>query len=146
VDSAALSQVESLLRQSQLFSSEADLSSPNHRLSEVYDEICGLVFDDHGLEDLWHEPVLRQLNALFSIRTPSIEAFGAILELLRSHEKEARHINDVFFGVLSKDSTIEQVYQALSRVSTADPTLLARLTASDLLEKIRATDALHQKK
>lgn len=137
MDKDLISRVESLLRQIALLLPETDQSSRSGQLDEVYETICGLVLDEQVTNALWHEPILSQLNRLFSVKPPSAEIFGHLVEGLYRREQEVRHVNDLFFRVLSKAASIEEVYQALSLVSQTDQTVHSRFILSGLPDKIR---------
>jgi len=140
VDTSLISRVESLLRRAELLLSEPDQSSCSGQLDEVYTTICEFILDDQVVQDLWHEPILSQLNRLFRIKPPSASAFGHLLDRLRQREQVVRRINDLFFSVLNKRTSTEEVYHALSLVSSTDQSLLSRLIVSGLLGKVRASN------
>lgn len=137
MDKGLISRVESLLRQIALLLPETDQSSHSPQLDEAYETICGLVLDEQVTNTLWHEPILSQLNRLFTVKPPSEELFGHLVDRLHRREQEVRHVNNLFFRVLNKTVSVEEVYQALSLVSQPDPTLHSRLILSGLPDKVR---------
>lgn len=140
MDKSLISRVESLLRRAELLLSEPDQASCSGQLNEVYTTICEFILDDQVVQDLWNEPILSQLNRLFRIKPPSASAFGQLLDQLRQREQDVRRINDLFFSVLNKGTSTEEVYHALSLVSSTDQSLLSRLIVSGLLDKVRASN------
>lgn len=140
MDKSLISRVESLLRRAELLLSDPAQSSCSVQLDKVYTTICELILDDHIIQALWHEPILSQLNRLFTIRPPSASAFGRLLDQLRQREREVRRINDLFFSVLNKGTSPEEVYQTLTLVTSTDQSLLSRLLVSGLLDKVRASN------
>jgi ribonuclease HIII len=140
VDTSLISRVESLLRRAELLLSDPNQSSCSGQLDAVYTTICELVLDDHVVQTLWHEPILSQLNRLFGIKPPSAIAFGHLLDRLRQREQVVCRSNDLFFSILNKWTSPEEVYQALALVSSTDQSLLSRLIISGLLDKVRASN------
>lgn len=140
MDKSIISRVESLLRRAELLLSEPDQPSCSGQLDEVYTTICELVLDDQVVQALWHEPILSQLNRLFTIKPPSASAFGYLLDRLRQREQEVGRINDLFFSVLNKGASPEDVYHALSSVCSTDQSFLSRLIVSAVLDKVRASN------
>jgi ribonuclease HIII len=140
VDRTIISRVESLLRRAELLLSEPDQPSCSGQLDEVYTTICELILDDQVVQALWHEPILSQLNSLFTIRPPSVSAFGYLLERLHHRAREVHRINDLFFSVLNKGASPEDVYRALSLVCSTDQSFVPRLIVSGILDKVRVSN------
>jgi len=136
--------ITTLLRQVQLLGPAYGQSTPE--LQELYNTICKLVFDGQTCQGLWDEPILSQLEWLFGIKPPEPTTFGNQVAELCQHGQQAKHINDFFFRILSWDCSVEDVYEALARLSPAQSSILYRLKSSDRLAVARATNALPSEK
>lgn len=140
MDKMLISRLESLLRQAEMLLSETDTSPSSPQIDEVYNTICDLVLDDDVVHGMWHEPILSQLNKLFTTKPPSAKTFGHLVEGLRQRGLEVSRVNDLFSSVLNRKASVEEVCGAMSSISSTDQTLRSRLIVSGSLDKIRASD------
>lgn len=133
-------ELESLLRCAQLLSSASTSGVDSREQGEVYAEICSSVLNQQTIQALWHEPILLQLDWLFTRSPPNSKQFGHLITQLKNRASEATQINDLFFYILNRSSSAEDVYRNLSRLCTPDQSLLPRFIASGQLERIRRSD------
>src|SRR6266487_1526574 len=109
MDNPTKSRLETLLRQAQLLMGISSQPNPSSALQDVFNTICRLVFDEPGYRNLWDEPLLTQLSWLFQVKLPAAAAVGNKVAELHQRAQHVRRVNDVFFLILTRDATLEEV-------------------------------------
>lgn len=140
MDNSTTSRLETLLRQAQLLMPPSSQPSSSSTLKDVFNTICRLVLDEQRYRELWDEPTLSQLSWLFQVKPPSQPVFGVEVAELHQHAQHVRRVNDLFFQILNRNTTIEEVCEGLSGLAHAEAATLSRLKSLDPLQTIRATD------
>jgi hypothetical protein len=140
MDSATKSRLETLLRQAQLVMAPSSQPSSASGLHDVYTKICRLVFDEPGYRQLWDEPLLTQLSWLFQVKPPNPMVFGDKVADLYQRAQQVRRVNDIFFRILTRAATLDEVRNAIAGLAPAERVRLSQLESPDRLQAIRATD------
>jgi hypothetical protein len=140
MDRTTKSRLATLLRQAQVLLGMAPQSTHSSPLPEVFTSICRLVFDGPSFCDLWDEPLLTQLSWLFQVKPPAAAAFGDKVAELHQRADHVRQVNDVFFLILARDATIEELWQSLSTLMPVDAAIRRCLQSLDRLQTLRATE------
>jgi ribonuclease HIII len=126
-----------LLNQIQLLDRPYQESSEG---TEIYQEICDLVFEDKLYARIWSEPILNHLEQLFQTETPDEETFGTALEDMRQQTVVVREINDCFFGIIDANTTSQGLCGLLAKLQTLPHDFQGRLERAGQLEEIRNQD------
>lgn len=120
MDSATKSRLETLLRQAQLVMAPSSQPSSASGLHDVYTKICRLVFDEPGYRQLWDEPLLTQLSWLFQVKPPNPTVFGDKVADLYQRAQQVRRVNDIFFRILIRATTLDEVRNAIAGLAPAE--------------------------
>lgn len=116
------------------------------RLSEVYNEICEILFDADFYQQVWDESVSLQVDQLFTENPPRTEIFGDRVDAIRNRTGTVKIINDLFFSILDSNASEEEVIAKLEKILGVDTCLLPHLRAEDRLNNIRSGDAAPSEK
>lgn len=114
--------------------------------SEGYNEVCEILFDADFYQQVWDEPVLMQIDRLFTENPPQATIFGERVEAIRSSAMSAKTINDLFFSILDGSATEEEVVTKLEKILNVDTCVLPRFQAEDRLNNIRSGDTAPSEK
>lgn len=127
--------LRSLLHQYQL------LPCTSPEASQIFNKICKLVFDEKAYKRLWDESVLSQLEWLFHVNPPEQSIFGDQLGELLLRVEKSHHVNNLFFHILNRNSTLEEIFNAACIVFKLNTSMLPAFKASDRLDLIRQSDS-----
>lgn len=116
------------------------------RFNQVYNEVCDILFDADFYQQIWDEPVLLQIDLLFTETPPKTKVFGERVNFIRDRARTIRIINDLFFSILDSSASEEEVVMKLERILGVDTCILPRLQAEDRLNNIRSGDAVPSEK
>ncbi len=124
--------------------SRIQLLDPPYQASEggtqLYQEICKLVFEDQLYVRLWSEPMLNQLEQIFQTENPEAELFEAELGEIRKRTTVVREVNDCFFGIVDPYTTSKCLCELLTKLERLPEDFQNRLEASGRLQEIRNQD------
>jgi ribonuclease HIII len=140
MDSTVKTRLESLLHQIQLLVPASGSHSPSTEVQRAFKNICKLIFDEKAYKSLWDEHTLSLLDWLFQVKPPESTMFGDQLDEIRERRKRAQRINDLFFGILDLDASVEKVFDTLNTLFSLECSLLNVLKSSGRLEEIRDLD------
>ena len=128
------------LKELQLMSAKVDKSS------DIYNEICELVFDEDFYKYIWDEPVLLQLHHLFAEKPPEIRVFGERANYLEERTESVRIVNDLYFSILDNSANEEEVVKKLAKILDIDEHIPSQLQADNRLNNIRSGDTAPSEK
>ena len=107
-----IKRLESLLAKIQLLDSPVRGSEQG---TNLYQEICMLVFEHQLYVRLWSEPALNQLEALFQAEKPDEDLFRSELDEIRKRTRIVKEVNDFFFAIVDPNTTSETLCKLLSK-------------------------------
>lgn len=116
------------------------------RFSEVYNRVCEILFDADFYQQLWDEPVLLQIDQLFTENPPETKVFGEKVDFIRGRARAVKIINDLFFSILDSSAGEEEVVAKLERILDVTTDVLPHLQAEDRLNNIRSNDTAPSEK
>lgn len=128
------------LKELQLMSTKVEKSS------DIYGEVCEIVFDEDFYQHIWDEPVLLQLHQLFMERPPDMKVFGERASYLEERTRNVRIVNDLYFSILDSSANEEEVVAKLEKILNVDACILPRLQADNRLNNIRSGDTAPSEK
>ncbi len=106
---------------------------------KAFNQLGSFLFSNDIYNLIWHEGMLSQLRAIFSIQPPH-QRFSDPVKLLTEREETVRRINSFFFSIIDSLATSRTVCESLSILGVAPEHLLATIEASNRLYEIRTTD------
>ena len=116
MDTSIVDRLEKLLCQIQLGAFDSDSTDFNAPSQDLFNRLCREVFDKNIHAELWDEPVLSQLDWLFTVKPPELTIFGKKLKELRQRTQQVHLVNDLFFEILSREASAEQIFKSLEGV------------------------------
>ncbi|MFC1906815.1 ribonuclease HIII [Chloroflexota bacterium] len=108
--------------------------------SDVYNEVCEVVFDEDFYQHIWDEPVLLGLHELFIKRSPEIKLFGERAKYLEYRTQRVIAVNDLYFSILDSSANEEKVVAKLLKILDLEESILKQLQADNKLNNIRSGD------
>lgn len=116
------------------------VSANEPRFTEVYNEVCDILFQSDFFETIWDEPILLGVSQSFEERPPHVKVFGEKVALIKGRATKVKAINDLFFSVLDSNANEEEVFSKLTGISEIDAAVLPRFKAEGRLHDIRSDD------
>ena len=137
MDTSVVDRLEKLLCQIQLGAFDSDSTGFNVPSQDLFNRLCREVFDKNIYAELWDEPVLSQLDWLFTVKPPELTIFGKKLTELRQRTQQVHLVNDLFFEILSREASAEQIFKSLGQLQHVEPAVLKYLESPNCLNVIR---------
>lgn len=136
-----LKRLKGLLREALILLPTFEKGQETHRVDELFQDICNLVFTDDFYLYLWDEGALNQMIELFKVKSPNQTIYGERLAKLADQKNFVQHTNEFFFSIISNELPIEEVCNRLSAFTKIDESFFLKLNSMDHLKNIRSSNS-----
>ena len=115
-------------------------------MDHSFNRLCSLLFRHRLYPEIWDEGVLLQLERLFQSISPNKSRWGEHLQRIGERTRLVKQVNDFFFSIINKDSSVDEILRCLSLLAHIPETVASVLKSTQQLSQIRrANEPSHKK-
>jgi hypothetical protein len=106
-------------------------------MNRSFNRLCSPLFRDRLYPEIWDEGVLLQLERLFQSIPPNKNRWGEHLQRIGERTRLVKQVNDFFFSIINKDSSVDEILRCLSLLAHIPETVASVLKSTQQLSQIR---------